>query len=138
MLLRGNKWPLRSCEGRGEIEEEEEGERGDRRGRRDGSGPESFENFAGVICVCSEVPHSQLMVSSVASVCQGLDLIGKLRISVCLCGESWLPLRLKSSWLHPTFTTTTPHSAGNVRTWRVDGSVHTFPLRCHGRPSRKP
>lgn len=31
-------------------------------------------------------------------VCQGLDLIGKLRIGVCLCGRSWLPLRHESSW----------------------------------------
>lgn len=50
----------------------EEGERVERRGKRDGSGPESFENFAGVICVRSDLPHSQLIVSC----CQCVSRVG--------------------------------------------------------------
>lgn len=49
---------------------------GEGRGGRDVSGPESFENFAGVICVLSDLPHSQLMVSSVATVCMCVSGVG--------------------------------------------------------------
>lgn len=48
MLLRVNKWPLWSWGGGAGIQ----------------------RNFAGVICVRSDPPYSQLMVSSVVSVCK--------------------------------------------------------------------
>lgn len=78
----------------GESEEKRGGRRGgeegggERRGGRGGSGQESFENFAGVISVLSDLPHSHLMVSSVATVCTCVSGVGfdrevkKLRMSL--------------------------------------------------------
>lgn len=37
---------------------------------------ESFKNVGGVICVCSDLPYSQLMVSNVASVCMCVSGVG--------------------------------------------------------------
>lgn len=88
----------------------EEGE-GERRVGRDGKELRKtlLELFASsLICRIHSTWHRVLPLC--VRVCQGLDLIGKPRIGVCLCGQSWLPLRHESSWLRPTFTTATLHS----------------------------
>lgn len=62
MLLRVNKWPLWGCEGR--------------KGWGSAVGWNPSKTLAVVICVRSDLPYSQLMVSNVASVCMCVSGVG--------------------------------------------------------------
>lgn len=102
---------------------------GDAEGERRGvSGRlESFKNFGGVICVRSDLPYSQLMVSNVASVCMCVSGVGFDREV-----ENWrMSLRSELVAVEVWEQLVTPAPALRLKCQDPEsrGFGHTFPLR---------